>query len=260
VSRLTTLQIVRRVLAADFACDEECFERDGVHFFERQEREGRRRFPRQADRPAFSMATMGKGVVITASADRLDWAQENLSGLERDDLFSARVLVQLERLVAPDDQFIYGPNLLHVCFADSRREVESPNEVELTIVDTDEIPSLHVNDGFRNALGSRVNPLRPTVLATVARQGTAIVGIAGASADSDDLWQIGVDVLAPYRNRNIGKALVHRLTSAICDRGKVPYYATLASNLPSRNVANRVGYAPCWIEVGSFERSRLKSP
>jgi hypothetical protein len=260
LERNTTLQIARRILAADFACDQDCFERDGVYFFESQEREGRRRFLRRFDRPAFAMATMGKGVVVSCSADRLDWAKANLGELERDELFSARILPQIEQLVAPDDQFMYGPNLLHVCFADSLRQVQAPAGVELTIVESDEIPSLYANDGFRNALGSRVNPLRPTVLATVAKQGTTIVGIAGASADSDDLWQVGVDVLAPFRDGGIGTALVQRLTAVIADRSKIPYYATLASNLASRNVAHRVGYVPCWVEVGSFERSRLRSP
>jgi hypothetical protein len=205
------------------------------------------------------MATMGKGVVVTGSADRLAWAEQNLRGLDRDELFAVRVLVRLERLVALDDQSIYGPNLLHVAWADSLRPVELPDEVELSIVERDEIPSLYANDGFRNALGSQLNPSRPTNLAAVARHSAVIVGIAGASEDRAEVWQVGVDVLGPYRDRGIGKALVYRLTSAICARGKVPYYATLASNLPSRNVAHSVGYAPCWIEVFSVERSRLSS-
>jgi len=78
-----------------------------------------------------------------------------------------------------------------------------------------------------------------------------------ARSPSDDLWQIGVDVLAEYRGCGIGQALVQRLAAAICARGKIPYYATVASNLASRNVANSAGFWPCWIEAGSFERSRL---
>ena len=46
-----------------------------------------------------------------------------------------------------------------------------------------------------------------------------------------------------------GNELVHRLTEAIFAYRKVPYYATLASNLSSRNVASRVGFAPCWISL-----------
>jgi hypothetical protein len=200
---------------------------------------------------------MGKGVVVTCSADRLAWAKENLGGLERDEVFSARALARAQSFIELDDQVVHGPNLLHVCFPDSLREIAAPEEVRLSEIDSDGIAQLSSHDRFRHALGSRPRTDRPNVLVTTAVLGNTIVGVAAASADSDDLWQIGVDVLAPYRNRGIGKALVHRLTSAVCAHGKVPYYATLASNLSSRNVAHSVGYAPCWIEVGSFERSRL---
>ena len=82
--------------------------------------------------------------------------------------------------------------------------------------------------------------------------------LAGVSADSDDLWQVGIDVEAAYRGLGIGQALVYLVTEAVCSQGKVPYYATAASNLASRNVAHRVGYLPCWVEVGSYERSRFE--
>ena len=49
-----------------------------------------------------------------------------------------------------------------------------------------------------------------------------VIGIAGASADSDELWQIGVDVLPKYQGRCIGKALVSELTAAVLAAGKVP--------------------------------------
>ena len=243
--------------AADFACEEPCFSRDGVYFCLAEERPGRRRFRRSLGTPSLSIVTMGQGVVVSGSPDRLDWARKNLGGLGRDALFGAPVLAKLQELVGRNDQVIDGPNLLHVCSPDSLRPVAPPNGIEFAIVELEGISDLYKYPEFRNALNDRVNPDRPDVLAATASRGADVIGIAGVSADSDLLWQVGVDVIAAYRGLGIGQALVHLVTEAVCSRDKVPYYATAASNLSSRNVANRVGYSPCWVEVASYEKSRL---
>ena len=73
--------------------------------------------------------------------------------------------------------------------------------------------------------------------------------MAGASADSDDLWQIGVEVVEAARGSGIGRALVGRLIEGILDRGRIPYYTTVVSNLRSRSVAISLGYWPAWTEL-----------
>ncbi len=78
-------------------------------------------------------------------------------------------------------------------------------------------------------------------MAAVATRGRAIIGIAGASGDSDYMWQIGVDQVKPERGGGVGQAVVQLLTKGILDRGKVPYYTTVASNIPSRTLAGRLG-------------------
>jgi predicted GNAT family acetyltransferase len=90
----------------------------------------------------------------------------------------------------------------------------------------------------------RVKSDEHTADATV---GGTIVGVAGASADSERLWQIGVDVRAPFRGMGIAAALVSRATEAIFEAGRVPYYATALSHLTSARVALRLGYVPAWV-------------
>lgn len=53
---------------------------------------------------------------------------------------------------------------------------------------------------------------RPEVLAAVAYDQEQIVGIACVSADSQTMWQIGVDVRPAYRGNGIGVKLVNMLT------------------------------------------------
>src|SRR5438309_1532932 len=52
-----TLAIVRQVLAADFACDEACFTREGTFVVPWEERAGRRRFPARDARLSLMLAT-----------------------------------------------------------------------------------------------------------------------------------------------------------------------------------------------------------
>ena len=52
----------------------------------------------------------------------------------------------------------------------------------------------------------------------------------------------------------IGRALVGRLTAAVFDRGRVPYYSTTVANLRSRDLAIGVGYWPAWTDLYARDR------
>jgi predicted GNAT family acetyltransferase len=73
--------------------------------------------------------------------------------------------------------------------------------------------------------------------------------VAGASADCEELWQIGVDVVEGQRGRGIGRAIVGRLTAEVLARGRVPYYSTVVSNLRSSRLALGLGYRLAWVEL-----------
>jgi beta-phosphoglucomutase-like phosphatase (HAD superfamily) len=58
------------------------------------------------------------------------------------------------------------------------------------------------------------------------------------------------------RGAGIGRALVGRLTEAVLDAGRVPYYSTAVSNLRSRAVALGLGYWPAWTELYARDHPR----
>ena len=76
-----------------------------------------------------------------------------------------------------------------------------------------------------------------------------LVGFAACSADCEDMWQIGVDVLPDYRRKGIAAALTSRLALEILKRGKVPFYCSAWSNLLSVRNALRCGFTPAWVEM-----------
>jgi predicted GNAT family acetyltransferase len=87
------------------------------------------------------------------------------------------------------------------------------------------------------------------MLEAVARINGEIVGVAGASAHCDAMWQIGVDIVEGKRGLGIGRAIVGQLTAEVLARGRVPYYSTVVSNLRSAQLALGLGYKLAWVEL-----------
>ena len=76
-----------------------------------------------------------------------------------------------------------------------------------------------------------------------------LVGLAGASADCDAMWQIGIDVLPEYRRMGIASTLVNRLAREILSIGRVPFYCAAWSNVKSAKCAMRAGFRTAWAQM-----------
>ena len=77
--------------------------------------------------------------------------------------------------------------------------------------------------------------------------------MAGCSADTPDMWQVGIDITDKYRGKGFGTYLVTLLKNEILRRGKLPFYGTSLSNLHSQNIALNCGFFPAWIEIETIE-------
>ena len=247
----SALQVVKKILAADFACEESDFDKEGITFHLAREIEGARRFP--LPEKFLAVVTMGRGVVISCSAERLRWARANLKSFAPEALFHAPAIARMEKYVARDHQTMSGPELRYICAPDTFRPYSLGEEVEVSLIQGESILQIYENNRFPNALGYRHDPQRPRLLACLAKYDGVIVGLAAASADSDSMWQVGIDIIPSYRNRGIGKALVSQLTEALFKIRKLPYYQTGMSNISSRRIAISLGYRPAWVEIYSTE-------
>ncbi len=76
-----------------------------------------------------------------------------------------------------------------------------------------------------------------------------LIGLAGASADCDTMWQIGIDVLPAYRKMGIASALTSTLAVEILKRGVVPFYCAAWCNIRSVRNAIASGFRPAWVEM-----------
>jgi len=236
---LIMLSEVRAQLAIDLNCLPEDFGGDGFVFCEAKENPGRRLFLRSERH--FEMLTMGGAVIVSAAPDILPYLCEQLDGKNRDEAFSMPFVRGVGHYFLPDN------NLSLLSMSDG---------FDVEVLERDDILELYgLYPDFKNALGYDENHPRPDILATLARVDANVVGMAGASADCEMLWQIGIDVYPEYRDRGIAAMLTNRLAIEILERGKIPYYGTSYSNVASQRVAHRAGFKPAWVCTyqGSFE-------
>ena len=125
-------------------------------------------------------------------------------------------------------------------------------EYELRILGREDFAELYIPH-WSNALCKERKEL--DVLGVGAYKDGKLVGLAGCSADCDEMWQIGVDVLPEERRKGVASALTSRLALEILDRDKVPFYCCAWSNIKSARNAVKSGFRPAWAELAVKPRA-----
>lgn len=117
---------------------------------------------------------------------------------------------------------------------------------EMRIMESEDFRELYIEQ-WSNALCERRKEL--DVVAVGAYEKDKLIGLAGASADCDSMWQIGIDVLPKYRRKGIAAALTSKLAVEILNRDIVPFYCCAWSNVGSIRNAVASGFRPAWVQL-----------
>lgn len=186
----------------------------------------------------------GSNVVAAATDETADIVAEYISKFEFYHCFETPNMHWLNERLSP-----LG---LTTCFMaeyylpDVNRLTELPCEYELKVLEKGQFDGLYLPE-WANALCSDRKHL--DMLAVGAYDGGKLIGLAGCSADAEEMWQIGVDVLPEYRRKGIASAITTKLEIEILERGKVPFYCTAWSNIRSVRNAVKSGLIPAWAEM-----------
>lgn len=252
-SKNELLNMAKTQLAIDLNCRSEDFNmKENTITFVR-DNPGRRYYTEEPF--SFYMASFGKGNVIAVEQGMQSEFISFFGDKNRKDLFEERYLMEINKKLQKYQLVLCLTT--HGFLPDSEKTITfNKKPVKSRWFEDGEILELYTEkEWFPNALMYKSIPQRRDVLAIAAYNSVGEkIGLAGASADTEIMWQIGVDVKPEYQNQGIGKFLVTQLKNEIIRREAVPFYSTSTGNLISRNLAIQCGFFPAWVEISSVEK------
>ena len=242
------LDTIKRQLSYEFNCRPEDFAKEENVITKSVLHEKRRKF---SEKEFFlQMATFGNNAVISADERIHPWLKEWVKDKKGFWLFEQHNFFELETKLR---EYGYKMALTHHMFVPTPELLNIKTDLNIKWLEQNDLSEYYGKEEFSNALCDRFRPDRPDVLAIVALDGDKICGMAGCSADTPEMWQIGIDVLPEYRGKGIAKTLVALLRDEAYRRGAIPYYGTSLSNIASWKTAISCGFVPAWVETESRE-------
>ena len=190
------------------------------------------------------LVSYGSNVVASVSPEFREIAEAYINRYPAEHLFETPNLHVLNEALMEKGQKICFMAEYFLPDLNALRHLDCP--FEMRILTPQDFTGLYRPE-WSNALCEQRKHL--DVLGVGAYDGDRLVGLAGASADCDTMWQIGIDVLPDYRRQGIASALTSRLAMEILERGKVPFYCAAWCNIRSVRNAIKSGFRPAWVEM-----------
>ena len=235
-------RIAREQSAIDSCCAPEDFQKQENVIALSRENAGRRAYLQEPY--SFDLTSYGGGVVACVREDLQAVARDFLKKYPAAHCFETPALHELDKMLAPfgfktcfqAEYFLPDLNAVRV----------QPCGLELRVLQPADFAGLYLPQ-WSNALCAERR--QKDVLCVGAYDGEKLAALAGASADCETMWQIGIDVLPEYRRQGLAKAVTSRLALEILSRGKVPFYCAAWSNIPSVRNALACGFRPAWVQL-----------
>lgn len=236
-------QSIARQLAADYCCTpEEVLDSDN-HFTEYRPMEGRRMFDKTEDCFLKVAVVFGK-ILCTGQKEIVELMRERYRNDDGAWFFEAKNLTEIGRMLEP---FGYRVEMVHPFYASDTQTPVDTGGYEIVWYDQEEILQFRGNDAYDEAFA--FCETAPDMVGVAALRDGTILGMAGASADSPTLWQIGINTVREQEAKGIGSMLVTMMKNEVISRGLIPYYGTSMSHIASLRVAQKAGFLPMWAEL-----------
>lgn len=186
----------------------------------------------------------GSNVVVAATEELTEVLKEYIDKFEYYHCFETPSIYWLNRRIEPLGYTVCF--MAEYYLPDMNKLTALPCEYEMKVLEPADFADLYQPE-WSNALYTPRKHL--DVLAVGAYDGDKLIGLSGCSADADEMWQIGVDVLPEYRRKGVASAVTSRLALEIVNRGKVPFYCSAWSNIRSVRNAIKSSLIPAWAEM-----------
>lgn len=241
-------ELLCRQLAADYCCLPCEVSDDRNHFTEHRYLDGRRRF-REAEECFLKVAVINGKLLFTGQAGIIDWCRETYASTGGEWFLEAKNMRSLDDRLRENGWRIAFAHPFFLSDRPADLPAALPDGFSLCMYDRTGIEQFRGDPRFSNAY--TFLPEAPDVIGAAAFCGERIAAMAGASADSPLLWQIGIDVDPAMRGQGLAAVLVSRIRDEILRQGRLPYYGTGFSHIASQRTALRAGFLPAWVEIVS---------
>lgn len=235
-------QIARQQSALDLNCKAEDFLKDENLVVLSQKNELARKY---LELPfSCQLVSYGSNIVASAQPEYRELAERYINTYPAEHCFETPHLHALNEALSAHGQKICFMAEYFLPELSTLKELPCGHELRLLLAE--DFKDLYLPQ-WSNALCEKRKEL--DVLGVGAYDRGKLVGFAGCSADCEEMWQIGVDVLPEYRRQGIASAVTSKLALEILARGKVPFYCAAWSNIRSVRNAVRSGFRPAWVEM-----------
>lgn len=203
------------------------------------------------DKTYFAMTSYGSGVVAKVEASIQDKMSEILDKHINFRCFEFSQLTQVNEVLKDHGKVINYTSQYFL--PDVTRPRKINKYISFKLYDESNIRELFDDKRFEMALCYKDTGVIRDVIAVAGYIDGHLAGLAGASNDSETMWQVGIDVLPEFRRNNVASTLVSKITDLILEKGIVPFYGTAWSNLASIRTAHNSGYVAGWVEVSASD-------
>ena len=206
------LRIAMEQSAEDIGCKAEDFKKTENVICKYHMGENARKYIKQ---PVIgNFVSYGSNVVAAVQDDIRDIAEEYLKKYEFYHLFETPNMTWLSEKLKP---LGYGVCFMAEYYLPKLDMVkEHPCDFELKVLEQKDFTELYVPE-WSNALCEARKEL--DALGVGAYTQDKLIGFAACSADADEMWQIGVDVLPEYRRNGIATSVTSKLITEILTIG-----------------------------------------
>lgn len=252
-------QYIKEKFTDQICCDCNCKPEDVLSeknvFTPLEELQGRRRF--HPDDTAIKIICVNGKVICSAKKEILPECRELFYDANGAWFSEFSNLCKLEGILSKIgytidyEHHFYLPLGVKSIAEDKMQEFK--DTVKLKWYENEEIEAFRKDNRFRFALSFLDNA--PDMLALTAESDGEILGMCGVSRDSEQFWQVGIDVLPNVRGKRIGACLTILMKNEVLKRGKIPFYGTAQSHIQSQSVAVKSGFVPGWYELQSGRKN-----
>lgn len=231
--------IAARQFALDYNCAAEDFGNDATLVTPALRRPGTRKF--RTDSVLSILSYRGK-LVISADDALLPWCRTELSRrMTAQWGFEAQTLAAVDRRLR---EIGWTVGQAHLFFLPEAIPASAPGRIRW--LSEGEIAALRADPRIDEAFLFE-DYVEDVLGAALLDERGELLAVAGATANSDTMWEIGCNALRG--GQGFGTAVVSALAGEIWRRGIVPYTGTAMSHIASQRMSLNAGFRPAFCEL-----------